>query len=107
MEESDEASEAASEDLGSDRVKFTWQCNTEDLILEKVVPMIAQEQIEFMTGTKLFKDLNRQVIRVDAPSQEAFDRAAHKLDILRKYHVSSLDIERGQLLLTQVGHCLR
>jgi hypothetical protein len=85
---SDGAKVAVSEELVPYEFKSSWQCHTKDLIMEKIIPWDAQKNIMFLTGTKLLLDLNRQIIHVTASSQEACDLATHKLDILRKYHVS-------------------
>jgi hypothetical protein len=67
------------------------------LSLDAIIPKHVQLEVEAITRTKLLEDLNKQVIQVHAQSQEDCDKAIHKLDILRKYHVSPLGTKDGLL----------
>lgn len=64
-----------------------WQCYTQDLSMDQIIPKFVQLAIESMTSTKLIEDLNGQAIQVHAQCQEDCDRVLRKLDVLRKYHV--------------------
>jgi len=63
--------------------------------MDAIIPKYVQLEIEAITSTRLLEDLNKQVIHVHAQSQEDCDKAIHKLDVLRKYHVSPLGTKDG------------
>ncbi len=96
---------AGPEELISLEIMSVWKCQTQDLSMEKIIPKHVQLGIEMITGTRLVEDLNSQVIHVRAQCQEDCNKAVHKLDILRKYHVSIIGVIDGLLPLTSEGSC--
>jgi hypothetical protein len=73
--------------------------------MDMIIPKRVQLEIEAITCTRLLEDLNSQIIQVHAQSQEDCDKAIHKLDVLRKYHVSPLGTKDSLLPLTLEGSC--
>ena len=96
---------ASSEDLISLTFKSLWQCETPDLCMDKVVPKHVQLAIELITRSKLFEDLDIQVIEVHARSKEDCEKVIHKLEVLRKYHVSEMSTQNGMIKLIWEGPC--
>jgi hypothetical protein len=105
-DEIDNKTEPVAEELVSLDFKAVWRCHTEYLIMDKIIPKYVQLAIENITGAKLVEDLNGQSIHVHAQSQEVCHKTIHKLDVLRKYHVSVLGTEDNSLPLTQEGSCM-
>ena len=81
-----------------------WRCQSENQVMNLIIPRARQEQIEALTDTKLIEDLNLQVIHVGSQSKEAGERALHKLDVLRKSFVSWHKISISREILTFGGH---